>query len=200
MANPVITNLIKTGAIIYYAPEGEAEPDETSIDAGVAWGGNWARVGYTKAPLASLYEFEEFDIEVEELLGPVKRRKTKENITLETVLAELEADYWSLVADGTVVDTAAGGSQKAFESLEIGDVAIRTVRHWGFEGQYVDSAGATQPIRVFLPRATSNINGAMEFSKRTDDYSGIPIQIKGLVNTTNNNEMFKWQRVTGATT
>ena len=52
MATPVVANILKTGAVLWNVPTGETVPDETSVAVGAAWGGNWARVGYTKEPLA----------------------------------------------------------------------------------------------------------------------------------------------------
>ena len=73
MANPVVAQIIKSGAWLYNAPTGEANPDETSVAYGAAWGGNWVRTGYTKVALTADYESEEMDVEVEEELGPVRR-------------------------------------------------------------------------------------------------------------------------------
>jgi hypothetical protein len=196
MGDPVITNILKTGAIIYFAPVGETMPDETSVEAGGAWGGNWARVGYTKAPTKAKYEFSIHESKVEEVLGPVKRKKIDEAFAVETVLAEIEADYIALAYGGTVSETGAGAGQKAFEELTVGDEVDLPEYAWGLEGQYEDADGNTQPIRYLIPRATSRINGELEFSKKTDDYPGIPLLIESLANTTNLNELFTWQRVT----
>jgi len=64
MAAPSVTNIVHTGAWLYNAPVGEANPDETTVAYGAAWGGNWVRVGYTKAPLTMAYESEEADVAV----------------------------------------------------------------------------------------------------------------------------------------
>lgn len=204
MGNPVVANVIKSGAILWYAPVGEAIPDETTIDFGTAWGGNWAKVGYTKTPLTFAYTSEEFDVEVEEELPPARRFRVKENLTLETVLAELIGAYLELSAggQGTNVITAAGAGQDAYEEWTAGGIVELDEKQWGFEGMYLDSNGAEFPIRFFVWKGTAMINGALEFSQKSTDYTGIPIQIKALVDASKSagQKLFKFQRVTAEKT
>lgn len=196
MSDPVVANIIKSGAVLWYAATGETEPDETSVAFGAAWGGAWARVGFTKAPLVFAYEDERLEITVEEHLGPLDEWRIAEHARFETVLAELEADYLQLMTDGTVTNTAAGASQKAFESLPVGGAALITKRAWGIEGLHIDSSGNQHPIRVFIARGTAKLNGTLEFSKKSDDYVGMPIMIQALADNANSGRMFKFQRVT----
>lgn len=186
MGNPVVANVIKSGARLYVAPTGESNPDETSVAHDAAWGGNWARVGYTKKPLTMAYSSEEFDVEVEEELAPIKRRRVREALTLETTLAELTAAYLQLAASNqdSVSETPAGAAQKAYEETGLGGEATLTERKWGFEGLYITAGGDEEPIRLFVHIGTAMVNGNLEFSKRTTEYTGIPIQIKALADTT----------------
>lgn len=202
MATPVVTNLIKSGAVVWYAPTGEAVPDETTVAYGAAWGGNWARVGYTKAPLTFTYEDTRSDIKVEEVLAAVDQRRIEEAVTFETMLAELTGAYLQLAAggQGTVSSTAAGVGQKAYEEITFGDEPIITKKAWGFEGMYLDSAGTEQPIRVFIYKGAATLNGALEFSKKSDDYTGIPLQVKAFADTDNSNRLWTFQRVTAPAT
>jgi len=204
MANPVVSNVIKSGARLYEAPVGESNPDETTVAYDAAWGGNWVRVGYTKAPLVMIYESEEFDVEVEEELAPIKRRRVKENLRLETTLGELIAEYLQLAASDqdTVTETAAGAAQKAYEETGLGGEAILTERKFGFEGLYITSGGDEEPIRLFIHKATAKINGNLEFSQKSTDYTGIPIQISALSDTTQSagQKLCLFQRVTSETT
>jgi len=200
MGSPSVTNIDHSGAWLYVAPTGESNPDETSVAYGAAWGGNWARVGYTKAPLTLAYESEEFDVEVEEELAPVKRRRIKENLTVETVLAELTAEYVQLAASNqdTVSETGAGASQDAYEEMGLGGEAILTEKKWGFEWMHIDAAGNEQPGRVFIHKGTGKLNGNLEFSKKASDYPGVPIQVKALTDTTQSEgqKLMLWQKVT----
>lgn len=204
MGNPVVANVIKSGARLYVAPTGEANPDETSVAYDAAWGGNWVRVGYTKEMLKVIYESEEFEIEVEEELGAIKRRRVKEKVTLETILAELTANYVQLAASNqdTVTTTPAGAAQRGYEETGLGGVAVLTEKKWGFEGLYLDDSGNEFPIRLFVHIATAMVNGNLEFSQKTTDYVGVPIQIKALMDTSQNagQKFLKFQRVTAEVT
>lgn len=204
MGTPSVTNIVHSGAWIYVAPTGESNPDETSVAVGGAWGGNWERVGFTKAPFTSAYESEEFDIEVEEELAAVKRRRIKESLTWETVLAELTAEYLQLAASNqdTVSETAAGASQDGYEETGLGGEAILTEKKWAVEMVHIDSAGLEQPIRIFMHKGTGKVNGALEFSKKASDYPGIAIQMKALADRSQSEgqKLMLWQRVTAEKT
>jgi hypothetical protein len=204
MAAPSVTNIVHTGAWLYNAPTGEANPDETTVAYGAAWGGNWVRVGYTKAPLTVAYESEESDVTVEEELPPVKRFRISENLTLETTLAEFTAAYLQLAAGNqtAVTETAAGGAQKAYEYTSLGGDPTITEKKWGLEWRHITSAGVEQPGRLFIHKGTAMINGALEFSQKADDYPGIPIQIKALSDTTQSAgaKLCRFERVTAPVT
>ena len=205
MGNPTVANIIKSGAVLWFAPVGTADPDETGVTSGSAWGidtgsAGWQRVGYTKAPLTFAYEDEQIDIETEEELAPVKRLRTKENITLETALAELSAATLQLALgnQGSITTTPSGSSQRAYEETTLGGVAEIMEMKWGFEGIYLDDSGNDFPIRFFIHKGTAKLNGALEFSQKSGEYVGIPIQIKALADSTQSagNKLCKFQRVT----
>lgn len=204
MADPVVTNVEHTGAILWVSDVDTALPDETTVDYGDAWPSGWARVGFTKAPLALAYTSEEADIEVEEHLAPIKRRRIREGITWETVLAELTADYIQLAASNqdTPSEVAAGGSQDGYESVGMGDVSLLTEKQWGIEMLHIEAGGNLQPIRFFMWKGTAMVNGNLEFSKKTTEYPGIPIQIKGLVQPTKNSgqRLMLFHRITAEKT
>jgi len=202
MATPVVANILKTGATLWNAPLGETVPDETSVAVGGAWGGNWVRVGYTKEPLALIYTDTRHSIKVQEVLGVVREFRIEEDAMLETVLAELTGAYLQLAAggQGTLASTAAGAGQKAYEQITLGGEEEITEKSWGFEGIYLDASGNEFPVRVFVHKGTAKINGNIEFSKKSDDYVGIPIQIHVLADTSSSDRMFTFQRVTAAAT
>ena len=201
MSNPEVANVLKTGAIIYYAPVGEAEPDETTVVYGDDWGGNWARMGYTKAPTAFGYEDERAAINVEEELSPIDEWRTSEDLNIETVLAELTADYLRHAAgyDDVVSTTAAGAGQKGFEEMSLGGEVKVQKYAYGLEGLYLNANGDEEPVRIFVWKATAKLNGQLEFSKKNDDSSGgIPLQLHALTDTTQSagEKLFTFQRVT----
>lgn len=198
-----IADVLKSKAVVWIAPAGEARPDETSVAAGAAWGGNWVKVGWTKEPLTMLYEYETHQFHVEQILAAIDEQKTSESLALETVLSEataLNLDYLS-GGDGTnVTTTAAGASQVGYEELDIGDNPVLEKWAVGFEGINYDETDGALPVRIFIDRATVKINGELEFSQKNDDYTGIPLQVFGLANTASSNRLFTWQRVTAAAT
>lgn len=200
MGDPVVGNIFKSGAIVWIAPAGEALPVADTIAAGAAWGGNWSRVGFTKAPVAVKYEDEEHDVDVEEFLSSVDRYKISEKIMVETVLAELTADYLKLGIGGTVTTVAATTELVGKDILEAGNDAIKPKYVVGFEGTYVNAAGVSLPVRFFVHRATVKLNGELTFSKKNGDYTGVPLQVSGLANTASNGRLFKFERVTAPKT
>lgn len=197
-------NLLKSKATIYIAPVGETVPDETSVAAGASWGGNWDNMGFTNAPLAFQYQPTYYDMVVEQYAGVVKRVKTAETLVMETTLAEITAANiaYACGRDGSadVTTTAAGASQKGYEELGVGGGFLIDEFAVGFEGERQLADGSTQPIRVFIPKCNIRLNGNIEFSARSGNPSGVPIQIMALADEDNGGRLFTWQRVTAAAT
>ena len=198
MSDPSVANILKSGAISWIAPEGEAFP-AVSINAGAAWGGNWKRVGFTKEPTKLAYEDENHEIEVEEFLAAVGRKKIGEKAMIETVLSELAGEYAQYAMDGTLTTTAAGAGQKGYEQLLVGNDSEKTVYTIGFEGVRYNSTGVALPIRFGFYRCTLRLNGELQFSKRDDDHTGIPLQAMALANTSTGRVVWI-QRVTAPAT
>ena len=194
------TNIIVGPATVWKAPVGEALPDETSVDYGDAWGGNWEKIGYTKTPVSFNYQTEVFEVEVEQVTGVIKQTRIKEVATIETVLAELIGSNMALVTDGTLTETAAGASQAAYDKVVAGGDPTISEYAWGFEGEFVNASGVSFPIRFFLYRGSAIMNGALTFAKA--DYPGIPIQIKGMNDTAKAKgaQIYEFHRVTAAAT
>lgn len=183
-----VGNLLKSKATLWIAPVGETLPDETTVLAGGDWGGNWDQVGFTKTPLSFLYEYDAHEFHVEQVLGVVRRDRTGERATFETTLSEVTASNYMYGAgapqsglDG-IVSTSAGASQKAFDAFLVGNLPLVEEYAVGFEGIRYDADGNAQPVRVFFPAANLRLNGALEFSQKSDDHTGIPVQIQALAN------------------
>lgn len=200
MGDPVVVNIEHSGAWLYFAPVGESNPDETSVAFGAAWGGNWARVGFTKAPWTQAYTSDEVEIMVEEELGAVKRRRTSEALVWETTLAEITAEYMTLAGSDqdTVSETAAAGGQKAFESVGLGGALLMAEKKWGVEMLHVTAGGDNEPMRMFMHKGTAMFNGNLEFSKKATEAAGIPLQVKALTDTSQSagQKLCIFQRVT----
>ena len=184
MADPSVFQILKSNAVLWMsATLGGAAPDVDTVLAGDAWGGTWVRMGATQAPLTMLYEDERAEINVEENLAPVFRYKTSESMVLETVLAEFDVDYLALATEGTVSVDAGAGATIAYDELPVGNRSLLTMYQFGFEGIQPQSDGALWPVRVIVFRANIKIGGELTFSKREDDYTGVPITIEALAPT-----------------
>jgi hypothetical protein len=204
MGTPTVANIVKSGAKLYRAPVGEALPDVTTVVYGAAWGGNWEQFGYSKEPMKMGYESDEFGIEVEEELGELRRVRVKEGMTMETILAELTAEYLQAAASNQddVTEVAAGAAQRGYEETGLGGVVTLSEYAWGIEGMHLADDGSEFPIRVFIWKATSTVNGQLTFGWKDSDYVGIPIQIKALVDPSKSagQKLCKFQRVTAEAT
>lgn len=198
-----VTDIIIAPASVYYAPFGEPLPSLNTVDFGEAWGGNWVNVGYTLTPITLKYSQELFTLEVEQVTPPVKRLRTKEELMIETTLAEITAANLGLSMDGTVTTTAAGASVRANETFEVGGKTAITERAWGFEGFFKYDGASNQyqlPVRWFVFKANSILNGNLEFSKKAA--MGIPIQINALADASKaiGKQLAVFQKVTGKMT
>lgn len=176
-----VADILISPATLWYAPVGEALPDETTVEYGDAWGGNWLSVGYTLQPLSISYNQEVFELEVEQISTPVKRTITKETVNFETVLAEFTGTNLELIFGGTLTTTAAGASQRAFQELKSGGRVDLDEYAWGFEGLYKDASNNQFPVRVFIYRGSATLNGQLTFAKGAG--VGIPIQIAAQADT-----------------
>lgn len=195
MGTPVVANILKSGAIVWYAPTTSSIPDETSVAAGASWGAGWARLGFTKEPVKLIIEDEFHEVEVEEYLMAIARKRIGRKARIETVLAELIADYLALGIGGTVTTTPAAGAQKAYEDLQAVDDAELDQYMIGFEGIRYDASGNALPIRMGFRICTFKLNGELEFSKRSDDYTGVPLSADAIT-PVDGSAPFWFQRVT----
>lgn len=179
-----VADILVSPVNIYYAPYGEAIPDETSIDYDEAWGGNWTNLGFTTAPLTMQWDEELFELELEQLTNPVKGMKTKEGLMFETTLAELTAANLKLAlgSTSTISTTAAGAGQKGYSQFAFGGEVNLPVYAFGFEGFTLDANNNKLPKRIFVYRASFSLGGNLEFTKRAA--AGIPLRIRAWADTT----------------
>lgn len=179
-----VADILISPVNIYYAPVGEANPDETSIDFDEAWGGNWTNLGYTTAPLTMQWDQELFELEVEQIAFALKGMITKQSAMFETTLAELTAANLKLAVGSTTTITtqAAGVGQKGYQEFGFGGEVNLPVYKFGFEGYTLDSLNNKLPVRIFVHRASFSMSGNLEFSKKAA--AGIPVQIKAWADTT----------------
>ena len=191
----VVSDIIVSPARVFVGAVG-ATPPADSVAAGASWGASWAELGFTNAALSFKYSDEQLAIEIEQSLAAVDRVKTKEELAVETMLAELNLDNVAYaIGSGSVSQTAAGVGQVGKEEFLAGGSRTLTKRAWGFEGSYVDEDGATFPIRVFVWKAVGKLNGALEFNKTA--VSGVPLQLNAVADMTKTDgqRLFKIQKV-----
>jgi hypothetical protein len=181
---------------IYCATLGTTLPSDTLAED-AAWPAGWTQIAFTKEGLTMASEFETLDIEVEEALSPVHRRKTKETLTFETVLAEFTTQNLAYALDGThTATTAPTISTEGLETFTLGGSRFLTERMWGFEGKLFSRDGVTAvPVRFYIWRAAAEAGGELEFSK--GDYAGIPLKLMALADTSKavGQQLFKIARV-----
>lgn len=169
-------------AKIWYAPVGEAFPDETSVAYGAAWGGNWKYLGDTLEPLTLNIDRTIFDVEIQQSNVPVKQSITKQTIALKTTMAEHTITTLQLAFLGTASSTASGASQKAYSQLQFGGETAPAYYAWGFEAVYQTANNTSQPARYFFWKGSLTLDGNITFDKGAP--AGIPVSITMLADTT----------------
>jgi hypothetical protein len=161
---------------VYYAPLATANPDETSVAYGGTWT-SWTSLGdFLEGSGVTLSIDEEFTkVYTEQATAPVTAVRTKREPMLRMTLAEHSAANLALVLDGTNTPTAAGASQKAFNSIPFGSNSNIDFYKWGIEGFRKDATGVDQPVRYFFHKGYLRLAGDINLSK--SDPTGIPIEI-----------------------
>lgn len=180
MAEPIlqVANIILSNALLYAAPLNTALPADT-VPFGGSWGGTWARVGFTSAPLKMGYAYTSAEASIEESLAMVNRGKKDEGASFETVMAELNLKLLPYAWGGITSEIAQSTGVAAVEVWDIGGSNVLQKLIWGFEGQWVKDDGSTYPVRFFIWRGTATAGGELNWTK--EKYvEGIPLKIGAL--------------------
>jgi len=187
---------------IWYAPMNTANPDDTTVAFGAAWGGAWVSVGdfLEGSGVTTAFDEEFTKVYTEQSTAPVAAVRTKREVMLRATLAEHSVTNMALVLDGTATNTPAGAGQKAVSDIPIGSGSTVDFYKWGIEGFRYDSAGTAQPVRYFFHKGYIRLAGDVNFSK--SDPTGIPVEITILADRSQsvNSEIGGWQQVTGPAT
>lgn len=194
------SDILVSGAWLWYAPEDEPNPDETSIDTGEDWGGNWEWLGLTTEPLSMAVATETFEVDVQQLSAPILQSITSETYTLTTTLAEQTAEILQLLDGGNITTTPAGASQRGYTELAAGGRTVRTVYKVGFEVKHSLADGTLLPLRLFFHRANFARGGDVAYDKGA--VAGVPISITVLADEdqAEDEKIYVWQRVTSLAT
>src|SRR3990172_4612490 len=158
---------------LYYAAVGATDPDETSVAYDGSWGGSWTSLGNTLGPARVTIEEDRKKVFVEQRLGPVKSRRTRQEAMIRTILAEHTGVNLALLWGGANTDTAAGASQKAYSEILAGGQPVPLEKRIGLETVYVDSSGNKLPVRYFFHICTVQPDGELAIDKANE--TGIPI-------------------------
>lgn len=179
MASYSSSKIMTAEAAVLYAPLATALPDETTVawNTFAGWTG-WTMMGYTTQPAAINYTYDVFEVDVQQSLAPVRRRKTNERVQITTALAQLEGANLALVYSGTLTSTGAGAGQKAWDRIQFGGDPALDEYMVALEGWLEDTNGDKQPVRYFLYVATITQNGDWVFDK--NNVAALPIQIAAL--------------------
>jgi hypothetical protein len=194
-----VSDILVSPVRILRSPTGTTLPAD-SLAAGGAWPAGWTEFGYTKTPLSVEYAFESLDYDIQESLAAVGRTKIKEELKIETTLAEYNLTNLDLAWDAYLSLTSSGSGVTGKEELTLGDQPEMEVLQWGFEGSYVSAAGNTHPFRVIVWKATSEVGGKLEFGKA--DTTGIPLKLAAISDMTKsaNQRLVKFVKITAPAT
>lgn len=192
------SDIIVSGARVFLAPVSTSDPVELptpalAVDA--AWPDGWQDVGFTLEPVKLTYKFDILDIFVEQSYSPVRRRRTKEEATIETILAEHTAGNLAIALAGIATQTAATGSVPGYEEFSVGGDPNLPLYLVGIEGAYNDEEEDFFPIRLFFWLATTADGGTLEYAK--DKPAGIPLKLSALADSSKprKQQLFKFVRV-----
>jgi len=195
----VPSDIIVTGARVFVAPVNTVTPVTLPLPSVLVdgtWPTGWVDVGYTLEPTKLTYKFDILEIFVEQSFSPVRRRRTKEEATIETVLAEHSAGNLALALAGTATTTAATPTVPGYEEFTVGGTPNLPLYVVGIEGGYNDALENFFPVRLFIWMATVADGGTLEYAK--DKPAGIPFKLNALADTskTRGTQLFKIQRIT----
>jgi len=153
---------------LYVAPVGEANPDETTVAYGAAWGGNWTDLGdfAEDSPIRIRIDEEIVAVYGQQSTGRKKQVRTRREPMVSGALQEHTVANWAYLLDATA-DAAvpAGGAQKAYQELPFGVQSDISEYKFGVEGLRKDTAGINQPVRWFFHKGSIRLNADTAYDK-----------------------------------
>jgi hypothetical protein len=194
-----VADILLTPVRAWYSPVGTATPELVSgsalgTAAGATWPTGWVEMGYTNTPLSFEYVHEDADADIQESLAAVKRFRIKEELNIETTLAEFDSAQMAVAFSGSAISIS--GSLVNSEVMSVGGSMTLPELQWGFEGTYVDDTnGTTYPVRVYVHKATGVAGGKLEFGKK--EAVGVPLKLKALADMSKavHNRLFKTEKI-----
>ena len=167
---------------LYRAPVGTANPDESTVGYGDAWGGSWTDMGNFPEgnPITLSMAEDIYKVYGEQTTTALAVTRTRRETMVKGALLELSIANWAIALQGTAAATAAaGGGQKGYSDIPFGSQTDITLYKWGIEALRIDSANANQPIRWFLHKGFFRMTGDVQYGKTKESMLPFEITILG---------------------
>jgi len=154
---------------VYVAPATQSAFVADNAAPGTAWPSGWTQLGSLSKPIKFTYKADKKDIEVQNALAPVRRRKIKESLEFNIDLAELALHQLQYATGVYTLNTAPTTSVAGLESWTDGGKACLPEYMWGFEGKMAPEDCATSyAFRVYVWKATLLDQFESEYSKDSE--------------------------------
>ena len=127
MASPDTANVTTGPGTLMYAPLGTDEPTTRAE----AWPAGWVAVGYTAEGHSFSSSLSIDDVEVAELLDPVRRVTTKRDTKVAFAMAEITLAHLKFLLNGGTI-TADGVIGSIYEPPQVG-AEVRSMLGWDSE-------------------------------------------------------------------
>lgn len=163
---------------LYRAPLTTANPDESTVAYGAAWGGSWEDMGdiLEGSPVVLSIAEDFAKVYTEQSTSPKNAVRTRREAMIKATLAEHSVANMATVLQGTAETTAAaGGGQKGYTEIPFGTESDVDFYKWGIEALRKDSDDNNQPVRWFLHKGYIRLSGDINYAKQNP--TGIPIEI-----------------------
>lgn len=164
---------------LYVAATATANPDESTVAYGTAWGGSWTDMGDFPegSPITISLDEEVVKVYGEQSTGVKKQSRTRREMLVSGELLEHTIANWAYLLGATAdaAVAAAGGGQKGYQELPFGVQSDVDEYKWGIEALRKDTAGNNQPVRWFLHKGSIRLSGDIQYSK--GDPSAMPFEI-----------------------
>jgi len=173
MASPDTANVTTGPGTLYYAPLGTTEPASRVA----AWPAGWVAVGYTAEGHSFSSSLSIDDVEVAELLDPVRRVTTKRDTKVAFAMAEITLAHLKLLMNGgtttpdsqVVTDAATTSASPTLTSASAGFTADDV-------GKTVTGAGIPAATTIL---AVTNATTATMSANATATAAGVSVTIVG---------------------
>lgn len=173
-------NIIIGKGRFYVSPVATAKPDESTVAYAAAWS-SWTDMGKMLDGKGVAFNLGDAYKETftEDNLGPERVTRTKRRPMFKVSLAEFTSANLEKVLGATATTTAAaGGGQKGYFEVGIGDDPNVTLYQFGMEGVRYDTSGNEQPVRYFIHKGYIASVGDIVHAKATE--SEIVLEIVAL--------------------